>query len=119
MNIRSCRRHGEYTVPVDDERELEQTLQAMRSLWQAHANGSHSHLDALLDPELRHDERTRNYLASGASGSLRDRYFHPMNGDRVTEGNCTAINEQYQSLVDKATRLSVRLGLPATADWTE
>jgi hypothetical protein len=58
-----------------------------------------------------------NYLASGASGSLRDCYFHPMNGDRVTEGSCAAANEQYQSLVDKATRLSLRL--PAPADWTE
>jgi hypothetical protein len=42
-----------------------------------------------------------------------------MNGDRVTEGTCAAVNERFQSLLDKATRLSLRLGLPATADWTE
>jgi hypothetical protein len=62
---------------MDDEAELTRTLTAMQSILVEVGGRSHGHLDALLDPALRHDERTRNYLATGASGTVRDRIFSP------------------------------------------
>ena len=102
---------------VDDEQELSKTLKAMRAIWMGASGASHSHLDALLDLRLRHDASTQNYLASGAAGTLRDRYFDPTNGDRISEADVASINDDYRRLIDEATRLSVGLNLPATADW--
>jgi hypothetical protein len=110
--------HSRQDVVMDDDKELTQTLETMRSIWIEAAGGSHAHLDALIDPQLRHDESTRNYLASGASGTLRDRIFSPLNGDRIGDDAVTSTNNRYRELLDEATRLSVRLNLPATADWT-
>jgi hypothetical protein len=104
---------------VDDDQRFTELLTAMRSIWIDASGGSHAHLDALLDPETRHDARTTNYLASGASGTLRDRIFSPSNGDRVSDGNSSVVNARYRQLVDEATLESVRLGLPATADWSQ
>jgi hypothetical protein len=103
---------------MSNDEEFTQTLEAMRTMWIDSSGTSHAHFAALLDGRLRRDASTRNYLASGASGTLRDRIFHPMNGDRITEAESTSINERYQRLLDEATRLSVQMNLPATADWT-
>jgi hypothetical protein len=103
----------------DDEQELSRTLMAMRAIWMGASGASHNHLEALLDLRLRHDAGTQNYLASGAAGTLRDRYFHPTNGDRVSETDVASLNDEYRQLLDEATRLSVALNLPATADWPQ
>lgn len=103
---------------MEDEERFTQALEAMRAVWIEYSGTSHGHLDALLDPTLRRDLSTRNYLASGASGTLRDRIFHPMNGDRISTDDMATVNDEYRSLLDEATRLSVGMNLPATADWT-
>jgi hypothetical protein len=41
-----------------------------------------------------------------------------VNGDRISDEEATSTNDEYRRLLDEATRLSVRLNLPATADWT-
>ncbi len=72
---------------VDDDQQFSDLLKAMSSIWIEASGASNAHLDALLDPGLRRNARTMNYLASGASGTLRDRIFSPLNGDRVSEGD--------------------------------
>lgn len=99
-----------------DEHDLVQALEGMRRIWVEASGGSHSHLDALLDPGQRRDPATTNYLASGASGTLRDRYFTPLNGDRVPEADVTRINAEYRALLDAATGSASRLSLPAVTD---
>jgi hypothetical protein len=99
-----------------DEEDLERALGGMRRIWVAASGGSHGHLDALLDPAQRRDPATTNYLASGASGTLQDRYFTPLNGDRVAEADVTRINAEYRSLLDAATASASRLSLPAVRD---
>lgn len=107
------------TMPsMEVEAQFTQTLEAMRSIWIEYSGTSHGHLDALLDPTLRRDPSTRNYLASGASGTLRDRIFHPMNGDRISADDVGTVNDKYRRLLDEATRLSAAMNLPSTADWT-
>jgi hypothetical protein len=102
---------------VDEERRFTEVLVEMRTLWIASGGRSHAHLDALIDPVLRHDPSTRNYLASGASGSVRDRIFSPSNGDSLSEAEARSVSDRHRLLLDEATQLSLRLGLPATADW--
>jgi hypothetical protein len=102
---------------MDDEERLTEVLREMQGIWLEASGACHAHLDALLDPVMRRDARTRNYLASGASGTLRDRIFSSMNGDRFPGADAKSVNERHRQLLDEATTLSVRLGLPATADW--
>jgi hypothetical protein len=101
---------------ASDEVRFEQALAGMRRIWVEATGGSHGHLDALLDPAQRRDPATTNYLASGASGTLRDRFFTPLNGDRVAEGDAARINAEYLSLLDAATDSASRLSLPAVRD---
>jgi hypothetical protein len=103
---------------VDDEQELVRTLEAMRTIWIGASGTSHGHLDALLDPGLRHSPSTRNYLASGASGTLRDRVFDPSNGDRISHADAASTNDGYRRLLDAAILLNIRLNLQATGDWS-
>jgi hypothetical protein len=105
--------------PVEDGQQFTELLTAMRSIWIDASGKSHAHLDALLDLESRHDARTTNFLASCASGTLRDRIFSSFNGDRVSGFDSSSVNERYRQLLDAAIQVSVRLGLPATADWLQ
>lgn len=102
---------------MDDQERLTEILDEMRAIWVSVSGSSHAHLDALLDPARRDDPATRNYLAAGASGTIRDRIFSPLNGDHVTETDARSVNDRHRDLLEQATALSVRLGLPATADW--
>lgn len=96
-----------------DEEELDRALLGMRRIWVETTGASHGHLEALLDPQQRRDAATTNYLASGASGTLRDRIFTPLNGDRVAEVDVARINAEYRALLDAATDSASRLSLPA------
>jgi hypothetical protein len=112
-----CARSLRQTCPVPSEDDdFEQALEAMRDIWIEASGGSHGHLDALLDPAQRRDPATTNYLASGASGTLRDRFFSPMNGDHVAEADQARINSEYRALLDSATESAKRLSLPAVRD---
>lgn len=102
---------------MSDQERLTEVLVEMRTIWLAASGSSHAHLDALVDPAVRDDPATRNYLAAGASGTIRDRIFSPLNGDRVTAEEARSVNDRHRDLLAEATALSVRLGLPATADW--
>jgi hypothetical protein len=98
------------------EDDFERALEGMHRIWIQTTGRSHSHLDALLDPVLRRDPATTNYLASGASGTLRDRIFSPMNGDHVAQADQARINLEYRTLLDSATESAKRLSLPAVRD---
>lgn len=100
----------------DDEEKLVTALQALRSMWLRAGGSSHPHLDALLDPALRADARTSNYLAATASGTIRDRFFTPANGDHLAEAEVSWFNDRYQALLAEAIALSQKLRLPATTD---
>ena len=101
---------------LSDEEEFVQALEGMRRIWVRTTGSSHDHLDALLDPVQRQDPATTNYLASGASGSLRDRIFTPLNGDDLAEADATQINGEYRALLKSATDSASRLSLPAVSD---
>lgn len=107
---------GQTRVVSSDEQELVEALEGMRRIWVEASGGSHGHLDALLDPGQRRDPATTNYLVSGASGTLRDRYFTPLNGDRVAAADVTRVNAEYLTLLEAATSAAARLALPAARD---
>jgi hypothetical protein len=101
-----------------DEEEFESVLRQMEEMW-TQATGStnpHGHLAALLDPKTRRDLSTRNYLAASASGTLRDRWFSPTNGDNLPTEVVEEFNRRYVQLCDRALDLAERLDLPAAAD---
>jgi hypothetical protein len=107
---------GQNRVVSSDEQVLAEALEGMRQIWVEASGGSHGHLDALLDPGQRRDPVTTSYLVSGASGTLRDRYFTPLNGDRVAAADVTRVNADYLTLLDMATSAAARLSLPAARD---
>jgi hypothetical protein len=86
-----------------DEEQLIRSLQGIQALWVGVCDESHRHLDVLLDPARWHEPSTTNYLTAGAPGTLRDRYFTPENGDRVSPDDVTRVNAEYQELLASAT----------------
>jgi len=107
---------GQTWLVITDEEEFERALEGMRRIWVRATGGSHAHLDALLDPDQRRGSATTNYLASGAAGTLRDRFFTPTNGDHLTEDDVARVNREYVALLDTASESATRLALPAVRD---
>jgi hypothetical protein len=107
---------GQTHAVSTDEQDFVEALEGMRRILIEVGGRSHTHLDALLDADQRRDPTTTNYLASGASGTLGDRYFTPLNGDRLSEADVNRVNAEYQALLDSATQSAVRLSLPAVRD---
>ena len=101
---------------ISDEEEFERTLEGMRRIWVQPTGASHARLDALLDRDQRREPATTNYLASGASGTLRDRFFTPMSGDLLTEAEVARVNHGYGALLEAAAGSASRLSLPAVRD---
>jgi len=104
---------GQTRLVITDEEDFERALNGMRRIWVRATGESHAHLDALLDTDQRRDPATTNYLASGAAGTLRDRFFTPINGDHLTEAEVARVNREYVALLEAASESATRLALPA------
>jgi hypothetical protein len=99
-----------------DEQRFEEVVLAMRELFTRARGFSPRMLEDLIDPKLRRDPRTLNYLVASATGTLQDSYFTPANHDKITENEKDEFNRKYRALLDEAVELAFRLSLPAARD---
>lgn len=104
------------THMTPDERRFDDVLLALRDMFVRAQGFSPNMLEDLIDPTVRREPRTLNYLVASASGTLQDRYFTPANRDKITENEEDEFNARYRALLDEAVELAWRLSLPAARD---
>lgn len=95
------------------EGQLDEKLIELQAMFVAAGRDPHPHIEALLDPGLRHDAATLNYLDATASGTLRDQEFSAGNGDRPPPAGFADFNARYQHLLTEVRALADELRLPA------
>jgi len=104
------------TQMTPGERRFDEVLLALRDMFMRAQGSSPIMLEDLIDPTVRREPRTLNYLVASASGTLQDRYFTPANGDKITGNEKDEFNARYRALLDEAVELAWRLSLPAARD---
>ncbi|PJJ61453.1 DUF4870 domain-containing protein [Compostimonas suwonensis] len=95
------------------EEELESTLGELRDVYLTAGAAVPRPLRALLDTGFRRDPSTAGALVSTAPGTLRARRFGPRLGDRIDPAAVAELELNYAVLLDEATELATRLGLPS------